>query len=113
MRLLVDEHYTAEAQTLTSEAEAHLLKLAQIRGNLTAAQATRWTEITAAYTRSRTFGDSGHDPLRRAVAALGLLADRIRAVEAAITRVTDRRHLPARPNGRHASRPGDEQPAKH
>ncbi|MEU1866778.1 DNA repair ATPase [Streptomyces gardneri] len=100
---VVDDHYTAEAQTLTTEAEANLLKLAGLRGVLTPAQAARWTEITAAHNRTRALGDSTDDPLVRAVAALGLLADRITAVETAITRATDPRHLLARPAGRHAA----------
>ncbi|MCX5274921.1 DNA repair ATPase [Streptomyces virginiae] len=101
---LIDDHYTSEAQTLTTGAEANLLKLAVLRGALTHGQATRWAEITASYVRSQALGGSGDDPLSRAVAALGLLADRVAAVENAITRATDPRHLPIRPNGRHAAR---------
>ncbi|MFI2780209.1 DNA repair ATPase [Streptomyces sp. ALB3] len=104
---VIDDHYTAEAQTLTAEAEANLLKLAAIRGPLTPAQAARWTEVTGAYTRTQALGGSAGDPLARAVAALGLLADRITAVEAAITRATDPRHPLAHPAGRHASHPVD------
>ncbi|WP_282692440.1 DNA repair ATPase [Streptomyces sp. CC208A] len=104
---VIDDHYTAEAQTLTTEAEANLLKLAALRGGLTPAQAARWAEITAAHTRTRALGGSDDDPLSRAVAALGLLADRITAVEAAINRATDPRHLLARPAGRHAAPAGE------
>ncbi len=103
---LVDDHYAAEAQTLTTEAEANLLKLAALRGTLTAPQATRWAEITASYVRAQALGGRDDDPLIRAVAALGLLADRVAAVEGAITRATDTRHLLALPGGRHAARPG-------
>jgi len=110
---VIDDHYTAEAQTLTTEAEANLLKLAELRGTLTAAQSARWMEVTAAYTRTQALGGSGDDPLGRAVAALGLLADRIMAVETAITRATDPRHLLARPGGRHASRPDGGSAAEH
>ena len=46
---LIDDHYLAEAQTLTSGAEANLLKLAELRGRLTPAQATRWAEVKAAH----------------------------------------------------------------
>ncbi|MEU8524040.1 DNA repair ATPase [Streptomyces sp. NPDC048629] len=99
---VIDDHYTAEAQTLTSEAEANLLKLAELRGTLTAEQAARWLEVSSAYTRTRALGGTEDDPLTRAVAALDLLADRITAVEVAITRATDPRHLLARPAGRRA-----------
>ncbi|MER7928428.1 DNA repair ATPase [Streptomyces sp. NPDC096057] len=82
---VVDDHYTAEAQTLTTGAEANLLKLGELRGTLSAEQALRWGELKAAYVRDR--GAAEDEPLRRAVAALGVLAERIGAVESAITRV--------------------------
>ncbi|MER5209348.1 DNA repair ATPase [Streptomyces sp. NPDC002838] len=102
---LIDDHYTAEAQTLTSEAEANLLKLAELRGTLTPDRAARWAEVKAAYVRTQTLGGPEDDQLTRAVAALGLLADRIAAVESAINRAADPRTLIANPTARHASRP--------
>ncbi len=102
---LIADHYTSEAQTLTTGAEANLLKLAELRGTLTAAQAGRWVELKAAYVRTQTLGGPENDPLTRAVAALGLLADRVAAVESAINRATDPRHLIANPTARHATRP--------
>lgn len=102
---LIDDHYTAEAQTLATGAEANLLKLAELRGTPTAAQAGRWAELKAAYVRTQTLGGPESDPLTRAVAALGLLADRVAAVESAINRAVDPRHLIANPAPRHAARP--------
>ncbi|MFB7101448.1 DNA repair ATPase [Streptomyces hydrogenans] len=102
---VVHDHYTAEAQTLTTDAEANLLKLAALRGALTPAQAARWTEITTAHARTRALGGAPDELLSRAVAALGLLADRITAVEAAIDRATGPCHLPARRTGRHTAPP--------
>ncbi|TDT37265.1 ATPase family protein associated with various cellular activities (AAA) [Streptomyces sp. BK208] len=89
---VLDDHYTAEAQTLTHGAEANLLKLAELRGTLTSEEAARWAEVRAAHVRARTLGGPGDDPLARAVAALGLLADRVAAVESAITRAAGPRH---------------------
>jgi hypothetical protein len=60
---VLDDHYTAEAQTLAAEAEANLLKLAELRGTPTAEQAARWAELKAAYARR------GREP--RAEAAAG------------------------------------------
>lgn len=94
---VIDDHYTGEAQTLTTGAEAALLKLAALRGTLTAGQAERWSAVTASYVRAQALGGPDGDPLTRAVAALGLLADRIAAVETAISRAADPRHLLARP----------------
>ncbi|MFC8805763.1 DNA repair ATPase [Streptomyces anthocyanicus] len=100
---VLDDHYTAEAQTLTHGAEANLLKLAELRGTLTPEQADRWAEVRTAHVRARTLGGPDGDPLTRAVAALGLLADRVAAVESAITRAADPRHLLANPHARHAA----------
>lgn len=90
---VVDDHYAGEAQTLTTGAEANLLKLAALRGTLTAEQGGRWAAITASYVRTQALGGPDGDPMTRAVAALGLLADRIAAVETAIQRAADPRHL--------------------
>ncbi|WP_079159548.1 DNA repair ATPase [Streptomyces griseus] len=92
---VIGDHYTGEAQTLTTGAEANLLKLAALRGTLTPEQAVRWGEITASYVRGQALGGPDGDPMTRAVAALGLLADRIAAVETAIERAGDPRPLPA------------------
>ncbi|MGP4052702.1 DNA repair ATPase [Streptomyces sp. 2A115] len=102
---LIDDHYTAEAQTLTTGAESNLLKLAELRGTLTTEQTARWAGLKAAYVRTQTLGGPESAPLTRAVAALGLLADRIAAIESAINRVADPRHLIANPAARHAARP--------
>ena len=87
---VIDDHYLGEAQTLTSDAEANLLKLAELRGRLTAEQAARWAEVKAAYLRAKALGGEGDDPMSRAVGAVGLLADRVGEVTSAIDR------LPAR-----------------
>ncbi|MFF1919910.1 DNA repair ATPase [Streptomyces sp. NPDC058221] len=94
---VVDDHYAGEAQTLTTGAEAALLKLGALRGTLGPEQAARWAAVTASYVRTQSLGGPDGDPVTRAVAALGLLADRIAAVESAISRAADPRHLLARP----------------
>ncbi|MGW7727515.1 DNA repair ATPase [Streptomyces canus] len=114
---LIDDHYTAEARTLTTGAEANLLKLAELRDTLTTEQSARWSELKAAYVRTQTLGGPEGDPpptfgrgdphlaaLAGAVAALGLLAERVAAVESAINRAVDPRRLLANNEGRHADR---------
>ncbi|MEU0982804.1 DNA repair ATPase [Streptomyces griseus] len=104
---VVDDHYAGEAQTLTTGAEANLLKLAALRGTLTPGQAERWAAITASYVRTQALGGPDGDSMTRAVAALGLLADRIAAVETAIRRAADPRHLLAGgPPGPAGGQPG-------
>ncbi|MFF4756138.1 DNA repair ATPase [Streptomyces sp. NPDC002514] len=102
---LIDDHYAAEAQTLTTGAEANLLKLAELRGTLTPEQAARWADVKNAHVRAQALGGPEDDQLTRAIAALGLLADRIAAVESAITRATGPSHLTADATAHPAARP--------
>ncbi|OFA39180.1 DNA repair ATPase [Streptomyces fradiae] len=95
LEALLDDHYAAEAQTLHGEAEFNLLKLAELRGRLTPEQEARRREIADGHLRDRALGGAGQDPLARAVGALGLLADRVAAVEAAITRSARAGRAPA------------------
>ena len=81
---VISDHYLGEAQTLTSGAEANLLKLGELRGTLSAAEAARWAEVKAGFLREKALGGAGDDPMSRAVGAVGLLADKVGAVEAAI-----------------------------
>jgi len=83
---VIDDHYVGEAQTLAADAEANLLKLAELRGKLTPEGAARWAAVKEGYLRERALGGAD-DPLGRAVGAVGLLADRVREVEQAITRL--------------------------
>ncbi|WP_410007810.1 DNA repair ATPase [Planotetraspora sp. A-T 1434] len=96
LQAVIDAHYLGEAQTLTSEAEANLLKLAELRDTMTADQAERWTQVKSGYLRSKALGGDGDDPMTRAVGAIGLLADRVVGVEKAI----DRAAAPDGPAGR-------------
>jgi hypothetical protein len=84
LEAVIDDHYLGEAQTLTQDAEANLLKLAELRGRLTPAQAERWAVVKAAFLRARALGGGEDDPMARAVGAIGLLADRVSEVGSAI-----------------------------
>ena len=81
---VIDDHYVGEAQTLTSGAEANLLKLAELRGRLTPESTARWADVKAGYLRAQALGGGEDDLVARAVGAVGLLADRIGGVEAAL-----------------------------
>ncbi|MEU4829056.1 DNA repair ATPase [Streptosporangium sp. NPDC023615] len=89
LEAVIDDHYVGEAQTLTSGAESNLLKLAELRGTMTAGQAARWAEVKAAHLRSQALGGAEDDPVTRAVGAVGLLADRVStAIEHAADRLS-------------------------
>jgi len=59
----IDGHYLGEAWTLTSGAEANLLKLAELRDRLTPEKAARWTVVKAAYLRDKALGGAEDDPM--------------------------------------------------
>ncbi|WP_017620690.1 DNA repair ATPase [Nocardiopsis gilva] len=92
LEAVIDDHYLGEAQTLTSGAEANLLKLAELRGTMTPEQERRWAEVKAGFQRGRALGGAEDDPMTRAVGAVGLLADRVGAVETAIEKAAERFH---------------------
>ncbi len=68
---LIDEHYEGEAQTLTSGAEANLLKFREMEGKLSAEEAERWAEIKRTFARRQLLGGGDEDPVTRVVGALG------------------------------------------
>ncbi len=78
---LLTDHYASESQTLTSGAEENLLKLAQLRGAMTAEQERRWEQICSGYVRNRDVGDDT-DPASKIARAIGQLSDRLTAVPA-------------------------------
>jgi len=96
---VISDHYVGEAHALATGAEANLLKLDELRGRLTPERARRWSEVKAAYQRDRALGGSADDPLARAVGAVGLLADRVGGIEAAIAEAAARLDGPDRPHG--------------
>ncbi|MET0465938.1 MAG: DNA repair ATPase [Chitinophagaceae bacterium] len=53
---LILSHYEGESQTLTSDAEANLLRLKEIAGFMTEAEATRWQQIKEIFVKNNKFG---------------------------------------------------------
>ncbi len=84
LELLIDDHYRGEAQTLTTAAEQNLLKLAELRGRQSPAQAERWTQIKAEYVRQRRMGGGADDPVTRLVGTLSGLGVELSAIRTAL-----------------------------
>lgn len=74
---LVGDHYQSESQTLTTAAEQNLLKLGELRGTLTEAQAKRWGEIKTEYQRQRRMGGAKDDPVTRLVGTIDSVGDKL------------------------------------
>ncbi len=67
---LVSDHYQGEAQLLTQGAEENLLKLAQLRGNMTEVQSQRWQQILDDFSRNKAMGGDDTDAATKVVAQL-------------------------------------------
>jgi hypothetical protein len=68
---LLRDHYVGEAQTLTTGAEANLLKLWELLGTLTPEQSARWEAIKKDFRRAALTGGGDNDPVTRLTGALG------------------------------------------
>lgn len=76
---LLSDHYQGEAQLLTTGAEENLLKLAEIRGNITEQQLERWQQIKRDFLRNKAMG--GDDNVgNRVVAQLVDLSEGVRNI---------------------------------
>lgn len=83
MQQLLHDHYIGEAQMLTTGAEENLLKLAELRGSMDEAQATRWAQIKRDFLRNRAMGGADSDVGQRVVAQLVDLVDGVKSLGAA------------------------------
>ncbi|WP_412971724.1 DNA repair ATPase [Glaciecola sp. MF2-115] len=77
---LIGDHYTGEAQTLTSGAEENLLKLALLRGVMSPEQEARWQHICSAFDSKQSQNIDG-DPQLQAVRQLSSMASALEAIK--------------------------------
>ena len=83
---LIGDHYTGEAQTLTTGAEQNLLKLAELRGRPTPEQIARWTEIKREFMRRKHMGGGDDDPVARVTGTLSGLGTTLESIHDALDR---------------------------
>ena len=78
---LIDDHYLGEAQTLTTEAEQNLLKLAELMGTLSPEKAARWQGIKQEYQRVKRTGGGADDPVTRVTGTLTGLSEQLEGIK--------------------------------
>ncbi len=79
---LIQDHYRNEAQTLTTGAEANLLKFAEIQKVITPEQLARWDEIKRTFKRNQLFhGTSESDPVSRVVVQLSTFTEGLESIK--------------------------------
>jgi hypothetical protein len=84
VQALINDHYVGEAQTLTTGAEANLLKLYELLGTLNAEQAERWEGIRKEFARRKMMGSADDDPVARVTGVLGALEQRLEGIQGAV-----------------------------
>jgi hypothetical protein len=85
---MISDHYLGEAQMLTTGAEANLLKLAEIRGDISEEQQGRWDAIRKDFLRQKAMGGEDADVGGRIVAQLVDLASGVQALSEAASRIS-------------------------
>lgn len=85
---LIDGHYQNQAQTLTSGAEANLLKLKEIRGSLSDEAAQRWLDIKKTFQRNLLLG-TGDDSTAKLLGQLNLFGEALQGIQATLATGVD------------------------
>jgi hypothetical protein len=79
---LLAAYYRNEAQTLTTGAEANLLKFKEMIGKLSPDESVRWEEIKKTFRKNQILGGSGEDdPVSRVVAKLAAFYDGLSGIK--------------------------------
>ncbi len=99
VRALIIDHYENESQTLTTGAEANLLKFKEMENILTSDEAARWEQIKKDFNKNKLLGGSPEtDPVTRVVAQLTQFNDGLHRKHHHPTR-KNHRLPPRRPRG--------------
>ena len=82
MRAMILDHYRSESQTLTTGAEANLLKFKEMTGALSTEESARWEEIKKTFKRNQlTHGAGDTDPVGRVVSQLSAFQAGLEAIQ--------------------------------
>ena len=82
VRALIIDHYENESQTLTTGAEANLLKFKEMENILTPEETDRWTQIKKDFNKNKLLGGASEsDPITRVVAQLTQFNDGLESIK--------------------------------
>ena len=78
---LIFDHYENESQTLTSGAEANLLKFKELESVMTDEESARWEDIKKGFGKQKLLGGAGeNDPVARVVAQMSQFNDGLEVI---------------------------------
>ncbi len=81
---LLQSHYEGESQTLTTGAEANVLKLKELNGWLTAEDARRWEEIKATFRQNNRIKGMGGDHMAQVLLQIENVSHALYGIRAAL-----------------------------
>ena len=87
LQTLILSHYENQAQTLTTGAEANLLKFRELTGHLEGENLDRWEDIKQTYQRNQVLGSTDeNDQVGRILAQMTLFSDGLRTINSTLHR---------------------------
>jgi hypothetical protein len=85
LKTIILDHYESEAQTLTADAEANLLKLKEMLGWINEKETARWAEIKKTFNKNKVFrGMDGQDPMSRVIAQMSAFTEGVEGIRDAL-----------------------------
>jgi hypothetical protein len=81
---LIFNHYQSEAQTLTNNAEANLLKFKELTNTLSEQDATRWNAIKETFVQNNKLKHLGNDQTAAVVQQLILLSKNLENIKTSL-----------------------------
>lgn len=82
---MIKDHYLGEAQLLTTGAESNLLKLSELRGNMTDAESIRWKQIKKDFLRNKSLGGDDSNVGAKVVTQLADLAEGMKQLSTVVS----------------------------
>jgi len=77
---LIHSHYNNQAQTLATGAQANLLKLKELMGELEGEDLQRWEDIKRTYQRNLLLGESGDDQLGQIIGQMMVFGEGLKDI---------------------------------
>jgi len=85
---IIVDHYENESQTLTSGAEANLLKFKKMESLMSEEEQSRWDQIKKDFNKNKVMGGAGeNDPMARVIAQMSLFTDGLDTINSSINQV--------------------------
>jgi len=81
---LIEDHYQGESQLLTNGTEENLLKLAELRGNMSEPQKARWAQIKDDFSRSKAMGGEDADGSVKIANQMINLVEQIKTIKTSV-----------------------------